>query len=241
MERKDVSATVLKVSTHLWIVIATLVAIFLLAACGEDVPRDDAANDSNAQTPSPSSLARIAIAATETPVRTPTPVTPMRTLPPSWTPTFTATASDTPTTTLTPTPSPTLSAQDVCESSTVSITLVNGETYDSGDAYDLIATMPLLDSAATIRFEHLESGESESLNIPGGNAYLGRIPLDLNAGPGTYRWTISISTSNYSDICVTSGEFTLNARDPMEALFEAYADLRDAVNQPEPTQTSESG
>ena len=174
-------------------------------------------------------------------MRTSTPVTPVRTLPPSWTPTFTATASDTPTTTLTPTPSPTLSAQDICENLTVAITLVDGQTYDSGDTYDLIATMPLLDSAATIRFEHLETVTSESLNIPGGNAYLGRIPLELDAGPGRYRWTISISTSNYSDICVTSGEFTLTARDPMEALFKAYAELRGAASQPEPMRTSEPG
>jgi hypothetical protein len=236
VELSDASAIVFKRQIHRLIAIATLMAVFLLAACGEDVPRGGSnLTETTTQVP----VAQQATDSPSLPDRTATPITPARTLPPSWTPTFTATASNTPTETLTPTPSPTLSAQEVCESSTVAITLIDGETYDSSDEYDLVATMPLLDSTGTIRFEHLESGESESLSIPGGNAYLGRLPLDLEAGPGRYRWTVSISTSNYNEICASSGEFTLMPRDALVVLFEAYAKLRDAARKAQPTPTQE--
>lgn len=130
------------------------------------------------------------------------------TLPPEWTKTFTPTATFTPTDTPTSTPTPLLSEAEVCAGMLFDLTEADGMQIRSDEGLTFLAG--IVHEDAIVRFLVRRQGAGEDVppeegSLPGGESYAMTFGFGLE--PGIYDWTVTVSTSIYTDICQQRGTF----------------------------------
>ena len=210
-------------------------ALLILTACGTDEPRSESDNDATLIEETVEAISTDVPTATPTATAlpsTPTEVAPRPTfagdrptLPPTWTPTATPTITNTPTITATPTATATPGPAEICEDVVLTLMLLDNRTYSPADNVQFLADVRDPNYTINLRFVHQESEEETIRNLPGGEVYFGTFSLDLEPGPGTYTWSMSLRTPTYDGICAIDGTFILRARTPLEVMFDTLDTL----------------